>query len=214
MRGGFQTVEGFQTLDDAVQNFWLEDVRLRSGPAVLYNARVGERRVTAKVFEEHGPERFVAPAVAEVQILAALGRHRNLFPLWEIGLEGRCFVTLVFPPFSRTLAAERAGMPQDECLFVTREVTSGLRHMHDHGLVHTNLQDTTVFVDGPCRPEFGADGEGWQNLVALGRWLLQLPTERVVQIGECGGAVAADSRHRAGTRGSAGEEDGEFPLDI
>ena len=96
MRGGFQTVEGFQTLDGTVQTYELYDVRLRSGPAILYNARVGEHRVTAKVFEEHGPERFVVPAVAEVQILAALGRHRNLFPLWEIGLEGRCFVTLVF----------------------------------------------------------------------------------------------------------------------
>ena len=173
-------------------------VQGKTGP--LYDGRVGDQPVTVKVWEEDAfrLNRFVPQALAEVEILAALGSHANLVPLWEIGMETRGLLCFIFPPYARTWADEEPGISQDECIFLALNVARGLRHIHRHGLIHTDIKDTAVFLDGPIRPT-GCDTSTREGLLTLGRWLLQLPKERTVRIGECAVALASDPAHRSGS---------------
>ena len=139
-------------------------------------------------------------ALQEVAVSAALTPHPCVIQLLDVLAVGK-EVHLVYPLWGQALdkfvEQRRARPPHrgslEESIHIFKSLLSATRHMHTHGLVHTDIKPPNMLVKG-CDWIGGPNLE--ENLQSFGRRLLQLPLKMHVCLADLGSSLAGDPRYR------------------
>ena len=124
----------------------------RGGFGVVYEARdsdlarsVAFKAIRAGNVEEPGEQRRLAEAEAEA---AARLAHPNIVHLYDLGRVEQGAYLIMELLHGTTLAErlEEGPLPLREAVRVAVEISRGVAHAHEHGVVHRDLKPSNVFV--------------------------------------------------------------------
>jgi serine/threonine protein kinase len=135
----------------------------------------------------------------EVDVLCVLGGHPHICPLLDVVVDSTRpdapYVAVVLPlyrdgslfDFTENWRRARPGLPPLEHLLWTlnllRDTVSGLSHVHGLGIVHNDVKEDNVLLDGQLRcsiSDFGLSRRLCTQQGALGTWDYMAPEVRLV----------------------------------
>lgn len=120
---------------------------------------MSERGYALKLIHSYPPEPH--NPLREIRTLQAVA-HESIITLSDSFRAGGGQHVLVFPfkPLSLTQLLDSGGpIPATRIRTITRDILSGLAHLHDKGIMHRDLKPSAILLDGPdgpaCLTDFG-----------------------------------------------------------
>ncbi|MCL2618946.1 MAG: Stk1 family PASTA domain-containing Ser/Thr kinase [Defluviitaleaceae bacterium] len=122
------------------------------GMANVYRAKDREldRFVTFKVMREEfvNDEEFKARFKVEARSAAALS-NQNIVSIFDVGQEGDTYYIVmeyINGVTLKDLIIRRAPFDNDEVLGVATQIAAGLKHAHEHGIIHRDIKPQNILV--------------------------------------------------------------------
>jgi diguanylate cyclase (GGDEF)-like protein len=124
-----------------------------------------------------------ARVLREAQVMARLGEHPNIMPIYDLGTEGaEPYMVLPLMPGgdveSLIASAPDHRMPLEGVLEIGLAILSGLEFAHSHGVIHRDLKPGNVWLGAPFRTA-GGSMPAATGTIKIGDFGLALPTHEV-----------------------------------
>jgi len=120
-----------------------------------------EREVAIKILptEFSSDESFCQSFEAEAKVMAKLN-HPNLIGVFDFGeVNGMLFIVMEYVPGSSLHDASRgAALDPAEVMRLVKQISSGLAHAHDHGILHRDIKPANILLDQHAQPKIGDFG--------------------------------------------------------